>query len=169
MADQISIDVSGARQVGIRFEQFPQNVYDRLVAAVQEKTDELLARVEAATPTLTGRLRSQERARVFHDNPNRIAGYIDIAGEKGSGDFAKAAALEYGAHRATKVKPHPMKLDHYWSDRLTAPTMVMVGAYTRTPNIAAHSFMRGPAEQMKVEILAALHGAVDTAEVEANA
>ena len=59
---------------------------------------------------------------------DRITGYVDIAGGKGSQDFAKAAALEYGAHKVAKVKTHEMSLDHYWSTKLAEPETVMVKA-----------------------------------------
>ena len=168
MADEVYVDVVGMRRVEIHFDEFPKHVHDRLKDAIESYTEILYARIEEATPSRTGKLRSQERARVFADNPNRVAGYIDIDAEKGSGAFAKAAALEYGAHNSTKVSSHAMRLDHYWSDRLAAPTTVLVGAYTRTANIVAQRFMRDPTAEMQPQITAALHAAVEEAEVEAN-
>ena len=168
MADQVIVDVVGMRRVEVHFDEFPTQVHGDLKDTIETYTDILYARIEAATPSRTGELRSQERARVFADNPNRVAGYIDIDAEKGSGAFAKAAALEYGAHNSAKVSAHAMRLDHYWSNRLAAPTTVMVGAYTRTANIVAHRFMRDPTAEMQPQITAALHAAVEKATVGAN-
>lgn len=166
--DTIHIDVTGDHQVGIRFEAFPDDLYGDLRQEVDALSVELLALIEADTPTLTGLLHSEERLRLFTD-PTRITGYIDIAGEKGSQDFAKAAALEYGAHAATKVGAHDMRLDHYWALRLAAPETVLVEAFTRTPNIEEVAFERGPLEAMAPEIVARLNATVEKRVVETNA
>lgn len=165
--DTVRINISGDRQVGVRFDEFPDTLYEDLRAEIEELSTELFARVEAATPSRTGRLRSQERLRIFTDK-TRITGYVDIAGEKGSQDFAKASALEYGAHRVTKVSEHAMQLDHYWSHKLSEPESVIVAAYTRTPNIAEHAFERVPLASMQPEILQRLNNVVEKAVAEAN-
>ena len=54
--DQIHIDVTGARQAGIRFDEFPDVLKEDLGAEVDSLSKELFARVQAATPDLTGRL-----------------------------------------------------------------------------------------------------------------
>ena len=166
--DSVRISVAGARQVGLRFEEFPDNLYADLQAEISALSIELFARVQAATPRRTGQLSSQERLRLFTDKA-RITGYVDIAGTKGSQDFAKAAALEYGAHAPTKVRAHGMKLDHFWSLKLSAPIDVLVGAYMRTPDIDQHAFERGPLAQMGPEINTRLNAAVEKAVAEANA
>lgn len=166
--DAIRIAVSGERQAGIRFDRFPDALYADLRREIDSLSIELFARVEAATPEVTGRLRAQERVRLFTD-PNRITGYVDIQGGKGSQDFAKAAALEYGAHRSTKVTGHAMRLDHFWADKLAAPITVLVGAYSRTPNIDAFAFERGSLALMQPEISARLNAVVEKAVAEANA
>jgi hypothetical protein len=165
----IHIDVTGAQDVGLRFEEFPDALYEALRQEIDALSIELYARVEAATPTRTGLLRSEERVRLFTD-PNSIKGqvYID-AGKVSGGEYAKAGALEYGAHRATKVKKHDMQLDHYWSHLLAAPETVVVEAFTRTPNIQEHAFERGPLEAMRPEILARLNAVVEKTAAAANA
>jgi hypothetical protein len=166
--DSIRIDVKGDRQVGLRFEEFPDALYDQLRAEIDSLSAELYARVVAAAPRATGQLESQIRLRLFADK-TRITGYVDIAGAKGSQDFAKAAALEYGAHRPTKVSAHSMKLDHFWANKLAAPIEVLVAAFTRTPDIADHAFERGPLAEMQPEVQARLNAAVERAVVVANA
>lgn len=163
----VHVGITGAQRVGIRFDEFPDELYAALKAEIGALTEELFARVEAATPSRTGRLRSEERMRLFAD-PDRISGYVDIAGDKGSQDFAKAGALEYGAHRSTNVSSHSMKLDHYWSHMLSAPESVLVAAYTRTPDIQEYGFERGPLAEMAPEILERLNAVVAKAVVETN-
>lgn len=164
----IRIDVTGDRRVGLRFEEFPDALYEALKQAIDGLGAELFARVVAATPSLTGRLRGQERYRLFTD-PERITAYVDVAAGKTSGGaYAKAGALEYGAHRSTKVGAHAMRLDHNWGQKLAAPMDVLVAAYNRTPNIDEHSFLRGPLAEMRPEILARLNAVVEKAAAEAN-
>ena len=166
----IRFDVKNARQVGLRFDQFPDQLREDLQKEVTALTRELYARVQAATPNRTGRLLSQERLRIFVDQ-NRITGYIDIDGEGtgGSSDFAKAAALEYGASRPAKVSAHTMSLNHAWDRILASPIRVMVQAYTRPSNLAARMFERGPLAAMQPEIALRLNAAVEAAVAKANA
>ncbi len=160
--DSVHIDISGANRVGLRFEEFPDVLYEGLRQEIDLLSNELFARIEAATPSKTGRLRSQERLRLFTDK-DRITGYVDIAGEGGSQDFAKAGALEYGAHKKTNVSSQSMKLDHAWGNKLAEPMTVIVAAYDRTPNIAEHAFERGPLAEMEPEIMARLEAVVEKA------
>ena len=157
--DNIKIDVQGDRQVGLRFEEFPDVLYSDLHQSINELTLELYARVRGAAPSDTGDLQSKVRVRIFTDK-ERITGYVDIAGQKGSQDFAKASALEYGAHRRTKVSAHKMRLDHHWDKKLAAPQLVIVKAYNRQANIAETAFERGSLEAMRPEILAKLNATV---------
>lgn len=165
--DSIRIDVTGDRQVGLRFDHFPDALYEDLRQEIEALSIELFTRVEAATPEKTGELRGQERLRVFTD-PNRITGYVDVAGAKGSQDFAKAGALEYGAHRSHKVSAHSMRLDHAWAEKWAAPETVLVAAFTRTANLQEYAFERGPLAQMQPEIVARLNAVVEKAVAEAN-
>ena len=135
--DAIKIGLIGDRQAGLRFEEFPDVLYEDLRKAIDSLTNELFARVQAATPELTGDLRAHERVRIFTDE-NRITGYVDVHGSVA--DIKKAAAVEYGAHKTTNVKSHSMKLDHFWNTALTAPIDVIVIAYSRTPNVAEVAF-----------------------------
>jgi hypothetical protein len=163
--DTIRIGLTGERQAGIRFEEFPDALYEELRKTIDSLTNELFARVVAATPDKTGDLRSHERVRVFTDE-NRITGYVDITGTVA--DIKKAAALEYGAHKATAVKSHSMKLDHFWNQALSSPIDVMVSAYERTPNVTATVFERGPLAEMQGEIIGRLNAVVEQAVAGAN-
>ena len=165
--DSIRIDVSGDRQVGLRFDEFPDALYDDLRAEIEVLATELFALVRASTPQDSGLLRSQERLRLFTDK-TRITGYVDIAGGKGS-DFAKAGALEYGAHRRTKVRAHERSLDHYWDQKLEEPINVLVDAYARQPNIGAYSFLRTPLAALQPTVRERLNAVVEQAVEKANA
>jgi hypothetical protein len=160
--DTIRANVTGTNEVGLRFDEFPDVLYEGLRAEIDSLSMELFGRIEAATPSRTGRLRSQERLRIFTEK-DRITGRVDIAGESGSQDFGKAGALEYGAHRKTSVSSHSMKLDHAWANLLSSPEDVMVAAYDRTPNIAEHAYERGPLAAMRPEIVARLNAVVEQA------
>ncbi|MDE1914739.1 MAG: hypothetical protein KGJ57_17430 [Sphingomonadales bacterium] len=168
--DTIHIDVANARQVGLRFEAFPDALYDDLRREIDGLSAELFAMVQAATPVKTGRLLSQERVRLFTDK-ERITGYIDIAGEGSGGgsDFAKAAALEYGANATVAVSAHSMRLDHYWSYKLNSPVSVLVDAYSRPTTIAQRAYERGPLAQIQPQVMERLNAVVAKNVAEANA
>lgn len=165
--DSIRVDITGDRKVGLLFEDWPDGLYAALKAEVNSLTTELYGLVEAATPSRTGRLRSEERMTFFSDE-NRIAGRVTVAGADGSQDFAKAGALEYGAHRSTKVSAHSMRLDHVFGQMLAAPINVLVDAYNRTPDIQEFAFERGPLESMQPEILERLNAVVEQSVAKAN-
>ena len=164
--DTVKINLTGDRQAGLRFEEFPDELYAALKQEVTALTDELFSRVQAATPELTGELRSKERVRIFTDE-NRITGYVDF-GNLTIEEIKKAAALEYGAHKETAVKSHSRKLDHAWANALAAPLDVIVAAYSRTPNIAERAFERGPLAEMRDEINSRLNAVVEKAVAQVN-
>jgi hypothetical protein len=168
----IHIDIAGARQVGLRFETFPDALYEDLRKEVDALSVELLARIEAATPSRSGALRSQERLRLFTDK-TRITGYVDIAAGSDSYAYAKAGTLEYGAgpggrRNPAKVASHEMRLDHHWSAKLDAPETVIVKAHSRPVNIAEVAFERGPLAAMQPEITSRLNAVVERASLQAN-
>ena len=165
--DSIHFEVAGDRQVGLRFDEFPDALRGDLLTKIEALSAELYARIVAATPSLTGLLRSEERLRVLQ-NKDRITGLVDINAPKGSKEFGKAAALEYGADGPAKVSAHMMQLDHHWANKLARPQRVMVDAYTRTTNIMEHAFERGPLASMQPQILAALNDSVEKTTAEAN-
>lgn len=165
--DTIKIDIAGDRQVGLRFDEFPDALYEDLRQEIDGITVELFAMIQALTPERTGTLRSQERLRLFQDK-TRITGYIDIAGDRQS-DFIKAGALEYGAHNPAKITVHMMKLDHFWSHKLNEPIDVIVKGYERPTNIAERAFERGPLAEMTPQILARLNAVVEKSVAKANA
>ena len=170
MADMIHFDVKGIREVGLRFEQFPAELHDQIKAEIDALSKQLFAMVNAATPSKTGRLRSQEWLKLFDDGDS-IKGAVYIAGQ-GSGknsDFAKAGALEYGAHMPFEVAAHAMKLDHAWANQLANPLTVQVKSHPRKPNVPEFAFERGPLAAMQPEIIERLNAVVAKAAAQANA
>jgi hypothetical protein len=150
--------VTGERKTQIRFDQFPQKAHDTLLRRITALTSQLEARVKMAAPAGTGKLRGAIVQHVYDERVDRIRGRVTF-----SGDYAKAAALEYGAHNRTSVAAHPMNLDHVFLRRLQAPISVTVAAHSRTPNITAHRFLRDPMGAMQAQIAAELHQAVEEA------
>ena len=131
----------------------------RRITKIGELTRKLEGLVRDRVPVETGQLLS-EVASFVDDANDRISGKVKVLA-KGwpDPDWGKAGALEYGAHRPFTVKAHQMKLDHFWS-RAAAPQMAMVQAFTRTPNIAEHDFLRGPLAEIQSEVVAGIKQAV---------
>jgi hypothetical protein len=152
--DSVKINLTGDREAGLRFEEFPDALYEGLRKEIDALTNELFARVVARTPELTGALRAEERVRIFADE-NRIRGYIDVHGSVA--DIKKAAALEYGAHKTVNVSAYER------------PNGAVVKAYSRPNDVVEKAFERGPLEEMRGEINARLNAVVEKAVAGANA
>lgn len=158
----VFVTIEGARRVAAKFEAFPPGVLEALKPVIAEKIGELGTRIEAIVPRATGKLASEIRTSV-RSGKDYVSGSVRVTAE-----FAKAGALEYGAHRQTKVKEHQMRLDHRWSRAMQPPELVSVPTHTRTPDIAEQRFMRGPLEEMRAAIEAAIDEAVASATAEAD-
>lgn len=158
MADDIGVFVSGDRALAQRFDDFPESLRGRLRDAITEETNQLRSRIEALVPRRTGRLASEIVSGVF-DDPDRVTGRVTVSGE-----YAKAGALEYGGkNKPFKVLSHQMRLDHLWARATATPLIVDVPQYTRSIHTPALRFMRGPLEEMRGEVMEALHAAVTEA------
>lgn len=138
MADEIKIEVKGARTVEVKFDKFPEEARANLLEGLTAFSAELRDAVVAKEPSLSGKLRSETYGKVFSD-PSAVSAYVAVA----SG-AAKAAALEYGSRgKRFKTKAHPMRLDHVFNERLSSPTTVFVETYMRSRQAAAFEFLRG--------------------------
>jgi len=145
------VNIVGERQASVRFDQFPEQARAALLAKIRELTPKLETEVLALIPIDKGTLRGQVQTFV-DDDKNRVSGKVKVVIPGGSAEIGKVMALEYGAHKSFTVKAHEMRLDHFWGLAVT-PTLVMVAAFARTPNIQAHDFLRGPLAAMSSEIL----------------
>lgn len=162
-----SIEITGDREARLRLDAFPDNVYDRMVVAMQGIEQRLEAAIIAAEPSRTGALRAITGGTVYHDNPNRIAAVVGVRADNAN-DAKKAGALEYGSRgNSVAMAAHQAKLDHLWS-RAIAPITVSVGPHSRVPNITAQRFLRGPIDAMRNQAFADLRAALDAATEEAN-
>lgn len=139
MADTIGIVVAGDRKVALRFEEFPHHLHDKLLSRITQMKDQLEGRVKAAAPQgATGELRDSVYGKVFDDR-TRITGFVAV-GE----DFAKAGALEWGAHNTIQVRGHRARLDHNWGEKLARPISVFVEAHRRTLSLKPVRYLREP-------------------------
>lgn len=147
MIPTLSIDLQTERRVTLRFDEMPRQVHAALLGVLTQDTPELAARIRAAEPHRTGSLAAHTLSKVV-DGKDFVLGMVYLTSQ-----YAKAAALEYGAHKTTKVRAHEMRLDHFMRTLLDEPMTVLVAEYHRTPNIAAHAFERGTLAEMGPEIL----------------
>ena len=161
---ELGLAVIGDRKIQLAFDEFPKSAHVRILERITGLTAELKARVEDAAPKgATGELEASIQSKVY-DQPERIRGRVFI-----TADFGKAAALEYGAHKATPVKAHRMRLDHVFARRLAEPLTVAVSAYTRQPNIVARRYLRGPLEAIESDAIAGIREALEDAITQAAA
>ncbi len=139
---------------------FPAQAHDRLFASITSTTEKLRDLVEGRVPKRTGRLESEITSAV-NSYPDRITGVVGIKGVTGN-DYAKAGALEYGAHGTSRVRAHVERLGHLFS-KLVEPMNVLVSAHDRKVNIQKHDYLRGPLSEIASEALADMEAALQQA------
>lgn len=154
----IGLEITTSRNATLRFEEFPVQARDKLKNVIADATNRLQAMARADAPKRTGRLASEIVAHV-NEYQTAIVGVVSIAG-KSSNDFAKAAALEYGAHGSAQVKAHQAKLDHYFSKPMDTID-VAVSGHTRKLNIKQHDYLRGSESRIAAEALSDMRAAID--------
>jgi hypothetical protein len=147
--------ISGDRKVEQLFDAFPNSLRPELREVISDEIAQLAARVRAAVPRKTGRLQS-EIATALQERDSRISGIVHLTGE-----YAKAGALEYGAHRTITIHAHSERLDHIWH-RLFGMT-VEVPTYERHQNLEAERFLRGTFAELQAQITQRLQQVVDEA------
>lgn len=154
----VGLEITTSRNVTLRFDEFPQQARERLSQVIHSATNRLQGLVRNAVPKHSGRLASEITSRV-NEYENAIVGIVFVKG-KNRNDFAKAAALEYGAHGSAEVKSHQSKLDHYFS-RPIDTIQVMVGSHSRKLNIKEHDYLRGPEANVASDVLADMRQALN--------
>lgn len=155
MTDSINVELRGDRVLGVQMEAIPLRVRAQLFEVIKQNSEIIEARARAGAPRKTGDLQGRIHSRVFNEE-KKIVGIVFVGGE-----FAKAAAFEYGSHGDFGVKGHFQKLDHVFNDRLKSPLLVFVDSYQRQGGLAAYRFMRGPAQSMEAEIVTEMREAVE--------
>jgi hypothetical protein len=145
----MTVVTRGDRELSLRFDRFPTVAHEKLRERITSLVDKLQARAETAAPFKSGELRSEISGRVFSDNPQRIAGYVGIQGQQ-PGDYAKAAALEYGVNKARTI------VERLGSRRI-------VERLSREVHMRAFRYLRGSIEGMRGEVDAELSAALTEA------
>jgi hypothetical protein len=152
----------GDRELSLRFDTFPTRAHKRLEDKISALTEQLQARVEAASPVLTGLLRSEITPRDFADNVNRVAGYVSVFAHS-SNEYAKAATLEYGS---SKPRREFQRTSSGILSRFGLRQQRIVARISKPVDIKAFRYLRGPLEQMRPEIEAGLNEALAEAAAE---
>ena len=159
---RISVDIRGDRELALRFDQFPAVLHARLERRITAITQELEARVEAATPVRTGKLRSEVRPSVYSNNRDRVAGYVQVFAPGDPREYPKAATLEYGSDKPRRRFERASGL----LGRVGAPRRRLLSRGGDAVHIRAYRYLRGPFESMQAEIEAALQQEIDAAAAE---
>jgi hypothetical protein len=105
----VSVVTRGDRELALRFDKFPTVAHQKLEERMGKIVAAMKAQVQAAAPHKTGKLRSEITGRVFADQPDRVAGYVEVYAPDSSpahNEYAKAATLEYGTDLARRIKDH---------------------------------------------------------------
>jgi hypothetical protein len=152
--------VSGDREVALAYERFPDELRERIRARMQRIVDRLESASRDAAPYKTGKLKSEIRGHVYADNPQRVAGYVQVdAAGGGSDEYRKAGALEYGVHKtrslAGRLAGHNFTARLRSSrvrDRLNGPIQQR-----------AYRYLRGPLDEMRGDIEAEMTQAIGEA------
>ncbi len=152
-----TVVIKGARAIELRFGEFPAKAHQMIEQRITALTDVLQARIEAAAPVKTGRLRSEIKGRIYADQANRVAGYVSVySPEGGSNEYAKAATLEYGTNKPRRAFSRLNKIEAL----LGQSKRRIIGKMSKPVHIQAFAYLRGPLEQMRPEIEAALNDAI---------
>ena len=158
----IGVQIIGERRIALRFEEFPEFARSKLKDAITKLQAKLMSAVSDRVPKgPSGKLAASVAGGV-EDSPNKVRGWVNVAG-RDRALILQAVALEYGSHKTIKVAEKAGRglstvYGHYIS-----PIQVLVGAYTRTTDIAAQRFLRGPLADLSTEAMGAMTNALQEA------
>lgn len=157
----VTVTTRGARELAVRFEQFPQELRAKLSERINEATESLYEAIRVAAVDRfshpTGRLQSEIAGRLYDNESGRIAGYVSVRAGSDSNEYAKAATLEYGSDKPRKVSARAGS--GAWM-RITGSSRRIYGRTGEPAHIPAFMYLRGPFEEMRPEIEAALVEAI---------
>jgi len=160
MSSGVGITTKGERELALRFDTFPERAHQKLQQRIEPLIDALLLRIQEATPYQYGTLRGEEVSRTYADQADRVAGYVSIVGQS-QNDYAKAATLEYGTDKVRRRLEKGSLASRLGLKRLSMRV-------SKPAHIAAFRYLRGPFEEMRPEIEAALAEAVAEVAAEGN-
>jgi hypothetical protein len=148
----LTIDSSSITKLAVHFDQITPALQAKLKVAISRITHELLARVKAAEPVVTGRLRQATVAYV-DERPNFVRGRVRIRRTGRASQLGAAfGALEYGGPGSRRSGPVKVSASRRAS------------AYQRRrPHIRARRFLRGPAAAVRPMVRAQLAFAIGQA------
>lgn len=151
---QIDAIVTGEREVLARLDTLAERVQKRLKARLERLVPQIEADERSRAPVRTGKLRSEIQGHVTAGT-DFVVGQVRVAAQNRA-EFAKAGALEYGAHGTAAVHAFSRAGHTPFGQRAEQ----MVDAYTRRVDVMAHRYVRGAAENWRNEAKAALEEAV---------
>jgi hypothetical protein len=151
--------ISGEREIGLRFEKFPDQAHDRLKEAMESLKGRLESGVKGDAPVREGKLQSEIGGQVYDDG-DHLAAQVGVHAQ-GASDYGKDAALEYGAHGRAQVRAHEARLTHVFGR--PAELEVTVSAHERQVDIEERRYLRGPFDAIREEALAEMRQALSEA------
>lgn len=120
------------------------------------RMEALMTRLEGASqdaaPYRHGTLKSEIHSKVYSDNPDRVAGYVQVYAPSNPKDYAKAATLEYGSDKVRRRFDRSART----LSALLRQRRQVIGR-SGPVHIDAYRYLRGPFEAMRPEIEAALN------------
>jgi hypothetical protein len=155
----ITLTTRGERELALRFEKFPAAAHKKLEARINALVERLTERAQEAAPELTGRLRTEIKGRVYADNPERVAGYVQVVAPGVAGEYAKAATLEFGSDKARRIAERGGGI----FARLTGGHRRLTARFSKPVQIRAYRYLRGPLEEIRPEVEAELAAALNEA------
>lgn len=157
----VTVTTRGARELALRFEEFPPQLQDALKTRIGEIVKALDEAVSVAAVDKfahpTGKLASEVTSRLFGNEQGRIAGYVSIYAGGDKNEYAKAATLEYGSNRPRKVAA---RAGSGAMMRITGSSRRVYARLSGALNIKAYRYLRDPLDASRPEIVAALVGVV---------
>ncbi len=151
--------ITGDRRVVARFGEWPKELQGSLLARITDLTKQLESRVRDLAPSRTDKLKDEITSRIF-DDPQKIKGLVTLESGLSGSEYAKAAALEYGAHRSTDVRKHRRTITEAFG-RTISPTSADVRAYSRIANIDAQVYLRGGLADVEGDAVTQLQQVID--------
>lgn len=152
----MAVVTRGEREISLRFETFPTRARQKIEERIVTLIEQLDARVQAAAPYRTGALRSEITERIYDNKPDRVAGYVSVFAPNRPSEYPKAATLEYGTNKPRRMFERGGGI----AARLGQRQRRIVNRVSKPARIEAFAYLRGPLEEMKPEIEAALNEAV---------
>ena len=168
MSGGITITTKGERELAAqRFESLPaRSARTRLVERIDQLTAQLYARVRAATPHKTGKLKGEESERVFGDQQTRVAGYVSVYANDGAqNEYAKAATLEYGTDKPRRSFQKRTGL----AAGLFGRRRQIMGKLSRPVHLDPRRYLRDSIAAMQSQVASELQAVIDETVRDANA